>query len=68
MNLRLRLALRRLLGIGLALVLLACSGTAPRFKPAELAPDPKLVGVRLAWTAKWGPLNFRCMPGQMAVC
>ena len=58
MNLRLRLALRRLLGIGLALVLLACCGTAPRFKPAELAPDPKLVGVRLAWTAQVGAIEF----------
>ena len=58
MNLRLRLALRRLLGVGLALVLLACSGTAPRFKPAELAPDPKLVGVRLAWTAQVGAIEF----------
>ncbi len=36
----------------------ACSSGPPKPKPAELAPNPGLLGVRLAWTAKVGTVDF----------
>jgi len=33
-------------------------GGSDKPKPAELAPNPALLGVRLAWTAKIGEVNF----------
>lgn len=36
----------------------ACSSKPERPKPAELAPNAALLGVRLAWTARLGEVNF----------
>ena len=36
----------------------ACSSKPERPKPAELAPNAALLGVRLAWTARLGDVNF----------
>lgn len=33
-------------------------GGTPRPKPVELAPNPNLLGVRQAWTARIGPVNM----------
>jgi outer membrane assembly lipoprotein YfgL len=44
--------------LALALGLVACSGTSNLIKPAELAPNPSLLGARLAWTAKVDPIDF----------
>ena len=35
-----------------------CSSGPDKLKPAELAPNPGLLGVRLAWSAKTGPVEF----------
>ncbi len=53
-----RLARASLLLLALALGLVACSGPSNLIKPAELAPNPALLGVRLAWSAKVGPIDF----------
>ena len=53
-----RLARTRLLALALVLGLVACSGPSNLIKPAELAPNPALLGVRLAWSAKVGPVDF----------
>lgn len=45
----------RMLGAVLAsslLLLAACSSTSSRPKPADLAPSPDLIGVRLGWSAR----------------
>ena len=39
-------------------LLAACSSGPQKPKPAELAPNPGLLGVRLAWTAKLGTVDF----------
>ena len=39
-------------------LLVACSSGPTRPKPAELAANPGLLGVRLAWTAKVGAIDF----------
>jgi outer membrane assembly lipoprotein YfgL len=39
-------------------LLAACSSGPQKPKPAELAPNPGLLGVRLAWTAKIGTVDF----------
>jgi outer membrane protein assembly factor BamB len=44
--------------LGVVLVLAACTGTPQKFKPAELGPNPGLLGVRLAWAAQIGPVDF----------
>lgn len=44
-----------LLALGL---LVGCSGTPEKPKPAELAPNAGLLGVRLAWTARVGAVDF----------
>ena len=48
--------------VALVLVVLgalaACSSGPQKPKPAELAPNPALLGVRLAWTAKVGGVDF----------
>ena len=54
----LRLARTSLLALAFALGLMACSGTSDLIKPAELVPNPVLLGVRLAWSAKVGPVDF----------
>jgi outer membrane assembly lipoprotein YfgL len=33
-------------------------GSSEKVKPAELAPNPSLIAVRPAWTARVGPVNF----------
>jgi len=39
-------------------LLAACSSGPQKPKPVELAPNPGLLGVRLAWTAKLGTVDF----------
>ena len=52
--------------VALVLVVLgllgACSSGPQKPKPAELAPNPGLLGVRLAWTAKIGTVDFALEP------
>lgn len=44
---------------GLVLAALGgCSGGPEKIKPAELAPNPGLLGVRLAWSSKVGPVDL----------
>ena len=54
----LRLARTSLLALAFALGLMACSGTSDLIKPAELGTNPVLLGVRLAWSAKVGLVDF----------
>jgi outer membrane protein assembly factor BamB len=57
---------RAVLAAGAAALLAGCSvfnslpfvGGADKPKPAELQPNPELVAVRQAWTAKIGPVDF----------
>ena len=58
-------ALRLLVVAAAAAALAACSllperlgGTVEKPKPAELQPNPNLIGVRQAWTAKIGKVDF----------
>ncbi len=53
-----RLARTGLLMLVLALGLVGCSGTSNLIKPAELAPNPGLLGVRMVWAAKVGQIDF----------
>jgi hypothetical protein len=53
-----RLARTGLLMLALALGLVGCSGTSNLIKPAELAPNPGLLGVRMVWAAKVGQIDF----------
>lgn len=45
-------------------LLAACSGTPDKPKPAELAPNAALLGVRQVWTARIGPVS---LPLQIGV-
>ncbi|NDP37783.1 MAG: outer membrane protein assembly factor BamB [Rhodoferax sp.] len=51
--------------------LIGCSSTPDKPKPAELAPNAGLLGVRLAWTSKVGvvdfPLDVKVDDGAVAV-
>jgi outer membrane assembly lipoprotein YfgL len=38
--------------------LVACSSGPEKMKPTELAPNAGLLGARLAWTSKIGPVDF----------
>lgn len=50
------------LGLGFGVVLLAaCSGSAPP-KPAELGPNAALLGVKQAWVANIGAVEFALAP------
>ncbi|MBL0422046.1 outer membrane protein assembly factor BamB [Ramlibacter sp. AW1] len=56
---------RRCLALGLSVLLAGCSalpsflgGGPERPKPAELAANPALIGVRQAWSAKVGEVGF----------
>lgn len=49
---------RFVLLLATAAVLAACSGGTPKPKPAELAPNAALIGVRQAWTARIGEVGF----------
>ena len=40
------------------LALTACASGPDLPKPADLGPNPALMGVRLAWTVKTGPIDF----------
>lgn len=46
------------LGAVLLVALVACSSGPEKLKPTELAPNAGLLGVRLAWTSKIGPVDF----------
>lgn len=58
----------KLLGLGrwtravagglLAGILIACSSQPSAPRPADLGPDSALIGVRLAWSAQAGPVDF----------
>jgi len=64
----LRRALRTFGGAGILALLAACSNLPPtlpligaraeRPKPAELQPNPSLIGVRQAWTGRIGTVDF----------
>ncbi len=43
---------------GLVALLAACGSSVEAPKPAELAPNAALIGVRLAWSAKVGEVKF----------
>ncbi len=60
----LSLPARWLCAMTLGAVLLAgCSGTPDKPKPAELAPNAALLGVRQVWTARLGPVSFPLQVG-----
>jgi outer membrane protein assembly factor BamB len=50
--------LRLVLAACMTALLLGCSSAPERPKPADLPPNPALLGVRLAWTAKLGEIAF----------
>ena len=43
-------------------VLLGCSSTPDKLKPADLGLNPGLLNVRLAWTSNIGPVDFQLEP------
>jgi outer membrane protein assembly factor BamB len=49
---------RFVLLLATAAVLAACSGGSPKPKPAELAPNAALIGVRQAWSTRVGEVGF----------
>lgn len=51
-------ATRRLALAVAAVALVGCASGPDRPKPAELGPNPALIGVRLAWTAPMGEVRF----------
>ncbi len=55
---RLVSALGGLLMMALAMVVVGCASSSDKFQPAELGPNPALMGVRLAWTGKLGEIDF----------
>lgn len=56
---RIGMRTRRHLVLSLAaLALVGCASGPDRPKPAELGPNPALIGVRLAWTASSGEVRF----------
>jgi outer membrane assembly lipoprotein YfgL len=62
MAMRMMMSLARQLRWGLTLcltvALASCSSGPERPRPAELAPNPNLLGVRLAWSVKSGQVMF----------
>lgn len=50
--------MRASLMFGVAVVLMGCASGVEAPKPAELAPNAALLGVRQAWSAKIGEVNF----------
>jgi outer membrane assembly lipoprotein YfgL len=48
----------RVLALAVLSLLAACSSGPEKPKPAELGANPALLGVRTAWTAKMGAVNF----------
>ena len=55
---RLTRAVSAALLIVVAVVGAGCSSGPDKIKPTELAPNPALLGVRLAWSARRGALDF----------
>ncbi len=55
---RLTRAVSAALLIVVAVVGAGCSSGPDKIKPTELAPNPALLGVRLAWSARMGALDF----------
>lgn len=51
-------ALRGAGALALSALLLACSSAPSRPEPAPLPPDPKLLGMRQAWSADIGRVDF----------
>ncbi len=49
---------RVVLGACVLALLAACAGGPEKPKPAELAPNAALIGVRLAWSTRIGAVNF----------
>ena len=49
---------RVMLGACVLALLAACAGGPEKPKPAELAPNAALIGVRLAWSTRIGAVNF----------
>lgn len=49
---------RRLLTISLAVIMCACASGPEQLKPADLGPNPALLGVRAAWTSKMSRVDF----------
>lgn len=49
---------RRLAVTALALVLAACAGGPDKPQPAELSANAALISVRLAWSARIGPVRY----------
>ncbi len=54
--------LRALVGGMLAVLLVACSSQPSAPQAVALAPDPALLGVRLAWSAQTAPVDFALAP------
>ncbi|MDI1244116.1 MAG: outer membrane protein assembly factor BamB [Rhodoferax sp.] len=50
--------LRRILALVLVAALSACASGSGALKPAELAANPALLGVRTVWTSKIAPVDF----------
>ena len=55
---------QRLGMLGLVLLLAACAGGPDKPQPAALSPNAALINVRLAWSARIGPVHF---PLEVAV-
>ncbi|MEY4139917.1 MAG: hypothetical protein RLZZ371_2099, partial [Pseudomonadota bacterium] len=49
---------RRLLSTFLVASLCACASGPEQLKPADLGPNPALMGVRSAWSSKIAPVDF----------
>lgn len=49
---------KHVLGVVITIFLVSCSSAPEKPKPAELAVNPGLIGVRLAWTSKVGLVDF----------
>jgi outer membrane protein assembly factor BamB len=51
-------AMKLMLGFVIAGLLVACSSGPEKPRPSELTPNPGLLGVRQAWTANLGAVDF----------
>lgn len=55
-------ACRRLAALGLVLLLAACASGPEKPQPTALSPNVALIGVRLSWAARIGPVHFPLEP------
>jgi outer membrane protein assembly factor BamB len=63
MKINFNVALTKTLISGLSIgVLLGCSSTPDKLKPADLGLNPGLLNVRLAWTSNIGTVDFQLDP------